>query len=169
MNTNASSFTKVCSSCGLKKPLSAFLELTGERHAGSYGNVCGTCRKTHLEKNRLKEADSGSRTETGHKIDSKAKIAIDIDNKEAAHRTEEEYYDEREEHEILDTQELEKKSHKEKGERKHRETFLDVRRNRSTKQTDKDAPQNTPSETKRKSTNASQARARTRREKKNRD
>jgi hypothetical protein len=128
MNANLPpSFSKVCSSCGLEKPLSAFLELSGDA-AGTYGNICGTCRKEHIEKNKLKDKEDSSRTETGHKIDSKAKVASDIDKKQTVDRAEELYHEERDENEIIETGELEKKDQKQKGERKHRETFLDRRR-----------------------------------------
>lgn len=124
---SSSSFSKICASCGLEKPLSAFLELSGDA-AGTYGSICGACRKTHMEKMKSKDKEDSSRTDTGHKIDSKVKVAKDIDNKETAERTEEEYHKERDEDEILATDELEKKEIKQTVERRHRETFLDRRR-----------------------------------------
>jgi hypothetical protein len=124
----SSSFTKICASCGLEKPLSAFLELSGDA-AGTYGNICGTCRKSHIENLKSKDAAEGSsRTETGHKIDSKVKVAKDIDKKQTAERIEEEYHEERDENELIESDELEKKDTKQSVERKHRETFLDRRR-----------------------------------------
>jgi len=121
-DTNQPTFTKTCSSCGLQKPLSAFLELSGD-NAGSYGNICGSCRKAHQNKEIIEEGDS-TKSDSGHKIDGKTKIVIDIDAKEKHHRAEEEYHEERDENEIIDTEILDKRDNKAKDERKHRESFL---------------------------------------------
>ncbi len=72
--------TKSCTVCGLQKPLSAFLELGGQR--AIYGNICSSCRKTAMEKAKLPKDSEGSTTSTsGHRVDSKAKVQGDI-NKE---------------------------------------------------------------------------------------
>lgn len=125
-NTTPPTFTKTCSSCGLEKPLSAFLELSGD-HAGTYGNVCGTCRKTSMDKMKPKDAEGSSRSGTGRKVDSKTKIASDIDKQESLQREEEEYHEERDENEIIETEETQKKDLRQVEQRKHRESFLDKR------------------------------------------
>ena len=122
-NINPPSLTKTCISCGIEKPLSAFLELSGE-HSGSYGSICGTCRKENQTKAKPKETEGGSRSSSGEKIDSKAKIAGDIDKKESLVRKEEEYFEERDENALIENIEIDKKGETSKNERKHRETFL---------------------------------------------
>lgn len=124
-NTNTSRPTKVCASCGQEKPMSAFLELSGDQ-AGHYGNICGTCRKTYLEQSKPKDEASG-KTGTGHKIDSKAKVAGDIDRQEEAASKEEQYHQERDEEELEQSDNLDKDDLRKQDERKHHQSFLDRR------------------------------------------
>ena len=60
--------TKTCSSCGLKKPLSAFIQVSGPqgRH---YGNICATCRSKDAK-------DKGSSSPFDEVSDLKLKLRI---------------------------------------------------------------------------------------------
>lgn len=130
-DTNTPKLTKTCNSCGKDKPMSAFLELSGD-NTGHYGNICGSCRKTYLEQSKGKD-DGSEKTGTGHKIDAKAKVAGDIDRKEEADSVEEEYHEDRDDAEKDDIKELVKSDTLKQTERKHHESFLDRRSSLSEK------------------------------------
>lgn len=121
--------TKTCLNCGQQKPLTAFLEMSVS-HGTAYGNVCSTCRKTAMEaaeRRKKTEAEGSTTSETGHKIDSKTKIHHDIDNREHANRTEEEYHEERKLDEEISVEKIEKNDQRTQIEKKHREDFLKKR------------------------------------------
>jgi hypothetical protein len=91
MNKPNTPYTKICSNCGQKKPLSAFLQVAGSHN---YGNICSACRKTTLE-DQGKEQEEGSKSTTGLKIDAKTKVKNAADNRKAFIQAEEEYSEER--------------------------------------------------------------------------
>src|SRR5260221_9265818 len=96
MNKSNVSLTKTCSSCGLQKPLSAFLQLSSQSSA-TYGNICSACRKTNAENVATpKEAEEESTTsKTGLKIDAKTKVKSELDKLEFIKQVEENYHEER--------------------------------------------------------------------------
>lgn len=122
--------SKTCSVCGLQKPLSAFLQLAGPEGA-SYGNVCATCRKKHLqEEKRLREVGEGSTTQgSGKQVDAKARLAEGFDkldekkHKEEIYQLEQEKEDEEKEKtlEKEETASFEKKQ-REETQKKRAET-----------------------------------------------
>ena len=115
---------KTCSSCGLQKPLSAFLQMTGPQGT-AYGNICATCRKTTKDKGSAKEAEEGTKITSGLKVDSKAKVKSEADKRQLRQAIEEQYYEERdlaEEKQILKTERVEKVA---KEQKEHRKSFLD--------------------------------------------
>lgn len=109
---------KICSSCGEKKPLSAFLQLT-TTEGTTYGNICTDCRKSGLDKSK-KEQEESTRGDTGFKIDTKARVAGEIDKKKAKQQTEELYHEEREKKEETSTQKKEQTKHIAAREKEHR-------------------------------------------------
>lgn len=119
------SLTKTCSSCGQLKPLSAFLQLSGP-DGSSYGTVCSECRKANLDKPKLLEEEGSSKSDSGFKVDTKARMAGEQDKRKLRTDIEEQYFEEREEKEITQTKELEKGDVKIKDEKKHRD-FLTSR------------------------------------------
>jgi hypothetical protein len=74
MKEPKSPLLKTCQSCGLQKPLTAFLQLSQE--GTEYGNICADCRKKAAEKELKKERDK-SGGQSGLKIDSKARLTIE--------------------------------------------------------------------------------------------
>lgn len=117
---------KTCSVCGLQKPLSAFLELTGSEGT-TYGNVCATCRKTHLEKEKKPKDLEGTTTSTsGKKIDSKARVAESIDHLQEKKIKEEAEIEEAEKIE-QEEKEVSEKEEKTTFEKKKLEEFLQKR------------------------------------------
>jgi hypothetical protein len=124
--------SKSCLSCGLQKPLSAFLQITGPE-GSSYGNICSTCRGSGLGKKiTIVEVDDDHvSSSTGLKIDGKAKQQIDRVKKlkaeeKVAVEHKEELKDENEKQEKSERKEI-----KASEEKKHRENFIDVKKKES--------------------------------------
>jgi hypothetical protein len=121
MNKPNSTLTKICSSCGQRKPLSAFLHLTAGSHG--YGNICSTCRKTALQ-NPVVEKEESTRSTTGVKIDAKSKVQDAVDKREARKQVEEDYFEQRDKLEEKNIQRSQKIDFTADNEKKHR-NFLD--------------------------------------------
>lgn len=96
--------TKICKSCGLSKPLSAFLQMHSDGGT-RYGQICASCRKTQAEaaaRLRKSEAESGGASETGHRIDAKARVQAEHDKRETRETIDEDYHEGRKDDEALD-------------------------------------------------------------------
>lgn len=119
------SLTKTCSSCGQLKPLAAFLQHSGP-DASNYGTICADCRKANLDKPKLLEEEGSSKSDSGFKVDTKARMAGEQDKRKLRTDTEEQYFEERDEKEVAQTKHLEKGELKTKDEKKHRD-FLTTR------------------------------------------
>lgn len=126
MNKPNVSLTKTCASCGVQKPLSAFLQIAGMQ-GSTYGNICSSCRKAHLEKPVPKEPEDSTTSRTGAKIDAKAKVQAEIDKREARKELEETYIEEREKKDEKQIHHIQKVDTLIKDEKKRRESFLDRR------------------------------------------
>lgn len=128
MNKPSATLTKICSSCGIQKPLAAFLQLGGEQGA-TYGNICSYCRKTEIEKERKRKSDAegGASSFSGHTIDSKTKVKSDIDKKAHRDHIDELNEEESEKDELIKEKTIEKVGTKAKEEKEHRESYLDKR------------------------------------------
>jgi hypothetical protein len=126
MNKNTS-LTKTCSSCGLEKPLSAFLQIAGPEGT-MYGNLCASCRSGKLDKPKpAKEPDETTTSATGLKIDSKVKAKSEKDKALFHKEREEKELKEQEKKKEENLVKTEKVEHKLHSERKHREGFLQNR------------------------------------------
>lgn len=123
-NENQSTLSKTCASCGLQKPLSAFLQITATAGA-SYGNICSVCRKAGLGvKSTRIESDDSTTSISGNKIDAKTKIHSDIDKKQEKDRITEEYHEDRKDTEITETTKLERNESAIQDEKKHRKEYI---------------------------------------------
>lgn len=77
--------TRVCSACGIEKPLSAFLQISGLKGSG-YGNICSTCRGAGMDsplKKPEKLEDRGS-TSSDVRIDADSRQVAELEQKKAA-------------------------------------------------------------------------------------
>lgn len=119
------SLSKKCASCGIQKPLSAFLSLKTQLGT-HYGNLCANCRQTQAKDANLieQENEDSSDTVNRHTIDNKTKIAIESDKKQRLKETETLNFEENAEQEKTKQLVLEKKLTLDKDEKKYRETFL---------------------------------------------
>lgn len=125
---------KICSSCGVKKPLSAFLQLAGTG-GRLYGSICHTCRKTQAEekkRDKKADADDGTTVQTGRTIDSKSKVESDLKRAEAFEAIEEEYHEER-----ADNEAEQKKHHGEKEIKEKKEESIREKLGQKEKKVDK--------------------------------
>lgn len=117
---------KTCTSCGIQKPLSAFLLLSGTGGA-IYGDICSACRQANKGK-KGKETTEKTETTSGITIDSKVKVQMDIDKRKQHQELEEDYHEERDEIAEKETQKIlktEKISTDEKKHRVSRSSFID--------------------------------------------
>lgn len=124
---------KACIICGLQKPISAFLQISGPQGT-SYGNVCSSCRGTTdtnktvvIKKTEEERGGSGS----GLKIDAKAKMEIERDQKEAADKKETLDKEEADKELEASDDKAERKSERELTEKKHRENFIEPKKSDS--------------------------------------
>jgi hypothetical protein len=119
---------KTCNSCGLQKPLTAFLEVAGPEGT-TYGNICASCRKAHIDKlAKPKEPEDSTTSNTGLRIDNKSKVQEEKEKKEFYKQIEEDYVDEREKLSEKQVKQENKKLNIAAEEKKHREekrSFLD--------------------------------------------
>ncbi len=115
---------KTCSSCGLQKPMSAFLQVAGPQGT-TYGNVCADCRKAKMEKaTKPKEAEEVSSSTSGERIGAKSRVHREMADK--SQRASQTSLDE------LDKEKKEQKKIKitksvvikQKEEKQHRERYL---------------------------------------------
>lgn len=119
--------TKKCASCGIEKPMTAFLVLQTQVGA-QYGNICANCRQKPVKQSvtPAQDIEDASGTSERHTIDNKAKVAIEKDRqqrfKETSIRDSEKMIEVEEEKNVL----REKKSALSFEEKKHRETFLNT-------------------------------------------
>lgn len=123
MNKSQHMLTKLCSNCGLKKPLSAFLQMSDSRGA-VYGNICSSCRKTSKDNVKTTTDHESSTSSTGVKIDSKVKVQGDIDKRQRVQQVEELYHEGRDDREALQNKTDLKTKTIASEERKHREKTL---------------------------------------------
>jgi hypothetical protein len=80
--------TRVCASCGIKKPLPAFLQLSSARGT-SYGAICSECRRTVIKpkqplvkkEDKAKDAEGHGSSSTGFRIGAKAKITAELEKR----------------------------------------------------------------------------------------
>jgi hypothetical protein len=120
---------KTCVACGLQKPMTAFLQITGPE-GSSYGNVCSTCRGSGLGK-KITIApveDEHSSSSTGLKIDAKAKQHLDRMKKLKADEKEVKEQKEEQKHEKELHEKLERKEIKAEEEKNHRINFIEAKK-----------------------------------------
>lgn len=121
--TKHSPLSRICTACGIEKPLTAFLYLTSK--AGTtYGTICATCRGKGIKEKAQKFVSEEERTSTtsGMRIGVKQLLEIELAQKR-----------EKEERKIIKEEELKKREQnsseqielieeKEKADKFHRDT-----------------------------------------------
>lgn len=120
--------SKTCVSCGLEKPLSAFLVMSGTKGT-TYGNICASCRKTIPNKNKPHQKDTEESISggSGFKIDSKARVKAELDKRQEFKRVDELYHEDRDKDATEQSVKIEKGQIIKKDEKKHRQAYLEKR------------------------------------------
>lgn len=120
--------TRICSACGVKKSLSAFLHIGGIQGT-TYGTICSECRRTGA-KSSPKNIESGERSSSssGVRIGSQQKVALDTEKKqlqknlkESQHKEEQTKDEVKSEKELRDELKL-------KAEKDHRKFYIEPKR-----------------------------------------
>ena len=122
MTEETASLSKICTICGLQKPLNAYLQWQ-EGVGAIYGSICADCRQAGLDNEKV-DRDETTVSTTGNKIDAKAKVATDIDKLQHHLASETEYFKEREENALDAHQQDQKTQHIAQSEKTHREDYL---------------------------------------------
>lgn len=120
---------RTCLTCGLDKPLAAFLQLSGAQGT-VYGNVCSDCRSIGARNKNaiLPQEEESQRGGSGLRIDAKTKIQQDIERKQHEKKLTELDIGEKNRDEKLLFEKIEKKDLKEKSEKDHRTTFIESKK-----------------------------------------
>ncbi len=119
--------SRLCSSCGQKKPLVAFLELVGGSH--TYGNICSTCRGSSRDlKKPVEEVDESGSGTTRLQIDNKTKTQREHDQNEQLKENTELDYEEKTKKETLEEEKNNEAEQREEIEKKYREAYLEKTR-----------------------------------------
>ena len=116
--------TKTCIVCGLDKPMTAYLQLTGPKGT-AYGSVCATCRGSGLGRVAPKLlSEEETETASGLRIDSKNKVQSQVDKKEIKEKIKEDRVEEKEKKDFAKEKKEERKTLTAEEERIHRETVI---------------------------------------------
>lgn len=124
MNPVNQSLTKVCANCGQQKPLSAFLQLSGNEGT-IYSNICATCRKTLLTNPKEQEKEDSTKSTIGNKIDAKTKVQAEIDKRSLRKEMEESNQEEKHKKEKIFFKQQEKNDNIAEEEKSHRKNYLE--------------------------------------------
>lgn len=125
MGNLTSQLTRVCNACGIEKPLSAFLQLSGA-HGTSYGKICAKCRAmSKVEKPVSTATEEERSTEpSGAGIRGKEKIYADIKRDQKIHTLKELYRREDLKKQEITDKKIDRVNLKEAGEKKHRDFYI---------------------------------------------
>ncbi len=113
---------RTCSSCGQKKSLTAFKQLSSEGGI-TYGHICSTCRQAGKHK-KVTIDDGTSGTTSELEIGLKAKLQMDHEHHEHEEEVKEANKKDYEEKELVKQELEEKRANIAQKELKHRETYL---------------------------------------------
>jgi hypothetical protein len=121
--------TRTCAACGIEKPLAAFLEISGT-HGTRYGTICSVCRGAGVteKKTVTAEGEQNTTVTTGTRIGLKEKTFLEQERAKQFILTQEENKEALIRREKLKTAKEEKTELKEKTEKDHRRTYLDVKK-----------------------------------------
>lgn len=121
--------TRTCIACGIEKPLAAFLEISST-HGTRYGNLCATCRGAGItEKKKNKgEEDQSTIATSGTRIGLKERVFIEQKQKEQLNAAKQQRIEQLNKRDTLQEEKKAKTNLKEKSEKDHRTSYLDVKK-----------------------------------------
>lgn len=119
--------TRVCSSCGIKKPLSAFLHLGGQ--GTTYGAICSDCRRAGLGKPvASKEDKEKETTSSGFRIGAKQKVFSDLQKQRQFQDLKETYRKDFLKRENFKSEKLFNTESIQKAEKQHRKFYIEAKK-----------------------------------------
>jgi hypothetical protein len=123
-----SNMTRICSACGIEKPLAAFLEISGT-HGTHYGAICSACRGAGITgKKILTPEEESTMSTTGNRIGSKERIFGENEQKKQLAADKQERIDQLAKRDALNQDKTDKATQKDKQEKDHRRTYLDLKK-----------------------------------------
>lgn len=128
--TQKESLQRTCTSCGLLKPLSAFLYLTDK--GTTYGTLCATCRGIQARNPKNEDEDVSRRT-TGSRIGSQEKVQIEKTTQQRIEKKTEEHIKEAKKREFKLTTQEERNTQTKLEEKKHLTEYIFLSANRNKK------------------------------------
>jgi len=120
MNKTQFQPTRKCTICGQEKPLMAFLQ-----QGGTYGQICAICKTNQGAKD---DSDDSGSTSKGLKIDSKARLLAELDQKTLLKEKKESSIEILEKKDLLAEEKKQKKESTTSAEKKHRENYIDIKK-----------------------------------------
>jgi hypothetical protein len=123
MASSNNALTRTCTACSLQKPLSAFLQVSGDQGT-SYGNLCATCRGAGIKDPTLiepREDERSTTTSSGLRIGAKEKNEIEKKQKDQLNRDKETQKKAASKQVTLNDEKSTKEELKEQAEKKHRD------------------------------------------------
>jgi len=126
--TKQSLLSRVCTACGIEKPLSAFLYLTSQ--GTTYGSICATCRGKGIKEKAQKfvSEDERSSTTSGMRIGIKQLVEIELHKKQEKEERKTRQEEDLKKREQVSSEKIESIDQKEKAEKFHRETYIDEKK-----------------------------------------
>ncbi|EKD54396.1 MAG: hypothetical protein ACD_60C00087G0008 [uncultured bacterium] len=121
--TKSKQLTRICTACGMTKPLSAFLQISGTKGT-IYGAICSTCRGSGIkEKSNIPAHDEESSTSSSIRIGAKQKVELEKKQKQDYQELKEEQTEEEKKRIEITDEKIENLQNKEKAEKDHREVI----------------------------------------------
>ncbi len=126
---NQKILTRICVACGIEKPLSAFLQITGSQGT-TYGIICSTCRSAGIKGKAPAPTheDERSSTSSGMRIGAKERLEIDQQKKRDRQESQSREEQEAKKREKTKEDKFERIVETEKAEKTHRETFIEEKK-----------------------------------------
>lgn len=120
---------RVCTECGVKKPLSAFLQLGGA-NGTTYGMICSECRRTSIQPKQStpKDTEERSSSSSGLRIGAQQKIAIESEKKQQHKDKKELSHIEEKNRDELKAEKLLREESKLKSEKEHRIFYIETKK-----------------------------------------
>ncbi len=116
--------TRICTACGMEKPLSAFLQISGAQGT-TYGSICSTCRGTGAKEKStvpVREEEQSS-TSSGIRIGTKQKVELEKQKKREYDELKQQYIEEDKKRDQITIEKVATTEQKEKAEKEHRQTI----------------------------------------------
>lgn len=112
--------TRTCASCGIDKPLSAFLEISSS-HGSRYGQICATCRAAGKGVPHHKTSDDETVTvPSGARLGSKERVFIEKEQKRQVKDLKDLFKKEAQKKEAFSEKKIEETEIKEKERKEHK-------------------------------------------------